>query len=129
MAMRFRPDDAPTGQDPTITPQKRAVFHQSCGTKSARVMDAMPTSRSQSGQLPRTQFAQRRFVSAHSFGTYITNRLSRPGMLAESSAPQLARMPILRQWLRLRDENRAKKIPLVLGIEVHREDRQPVASE
>jgi hypothetical protein len=31
-------------------------------------------------------------------------------------APQPARMLILRQWLHLRDENRAKKIPLVLGI-------------
>ena len=67
-------------------------------------------------------------ASFHSFGMRTTNRLSRPGMLAVSSAPQPARMPILRQWLRLRDENRARKIPLVLGTEAHWEDRQPVAS-
>src|ERR1700680_2019721 len=46
---------------------------------------------------------------SHFFGMYITYRLSRPGMLAVSPAPQPARMLILRQWLHLRDENRARK--------------------
>lgn len=67
-------------------------------------------------------------ASAHSVRMYITNWLLRPGMLAESSAPQPGRMPILRQWLHWRDENQARKTPPVLGIEAHREDRQPVAS-
>jgi hypothetical protein len=80
----------------------------------------------------RAQRSMRSHISYFSSGKRlrdkITHRLSRPGMLAVSSAPRPARMPILRLWLHLRDENRPKKILLILGIEGHWEDRRPVAS-